>query len=255
MTYVIAFGDSLSSQDTLVPHGQANWYTQLPTGPFPHTPLHNRAEGGAVTGPDNVYTWNGVEKHAPGIVQQVDAYIGSSYYMGAATHVIWPGTNDLVIACMLDPFQIIDPANPWAPINISVTPVVSDYRHVHFSVRGESVEDYVAAVVRDYTTVHLESAITALKAAGVPGRNIVVVGPWQLQKAPLVVQHTLAPAKIALAALGTELLRSAVKDVARNHGVNLAHVDGITPTFVDPIHLDEGTHLHVRNAIVAAGKP
>lgn len=240
MARIVAFGDSLTANETYLDVPDQSWIQQMARGLLPHGILDNFAEGGSVSGQGDhyVYQMNGVTLQTMGLLGQIQEYLSASYR--GDVHVIWSGINDLVIGAQLDPFTTA------AGVKVTATSLVTEFRETFIGEQLHTDDEYLRYVVSNYLAVNIDAAIGALREAGI--QKIIVIGFYPLQVTGVGQRASVRKRALTATLLGNDALRS----VCQSRNVVFVDLEDMDPTFIDEIHLDHKAQTEVLKRIYMA---
>ena len=232
MIRVAAFGDSLTDPNTYVDLPDRTWLQQMESSLFPVEVAANKASGGAVSGKagDWVYSMDGAVLETPGMLGQVDEFIAED--IEADVHVIWVGTNDLVIASQLDPFTTV------GGMRVEASQRVQDDR----AALRLGKRAYADFIVDNYTVPNIREAVAKLSPRG----EVVVIGPFCMEKT-IVANQSSRTRSICLYA--RRRLNNVLKNSPLPYYVDLSNIDVAA---VDEVHLGQESQRQVMQKVYSA---
>lgn len=238
---IAAFGDSLTASETYQGVTDLSWLDHIQEGPFYHTLHGNYAIGGSVSGQADhyVYEINGETLEAIGLLGQIRQYLEAGQL--ADTHVIFSGTNDLLIASRMDPF-VSRSGN-----SVVATSLVEEFRSFYLGEAGRSGAEYTKYIVDNYLVANIGMAIDLLRSAGAV--NIVLVGYMDFSNTPVANSNA---GRQARAKLAVDLANQAIRDLAAEKGVLLAELLDLQVGTIDEIHTNNETNLEISRRIRSA---
>lgn len=230
------FGDSLSADETYLAGPDQSWVQQIQQGPFASVLGHNHTRGGALSGKATHwgYKMDGIVLESKGVLGQIDA----ATIEAGSTNVVWVGTNDLILACHLDPFTTV------GGMTVTATSAVTEFRDGYLATH--SPLQYAHWIIDNYLMDNLGAAVIKIRSRGC---EVVLVNYFRLQDTRVAASN--APLVRAAVDYANAALRTLCKDL----GVYMADVSGITVTTVDEVHLDHAAQKQVLAGIRAAAVP
>lgn len=253
---VVVFGDSLSDPQTYSSPSNTSWVERLQT--VYGISSINYAKGGAGSGAanDNFYTVNSSTLFTKGALGQVSDYLNSSASSNcnsaARGHVIWVGTNDMIIGAQLDPFSAT--LAPGVTGTVGVTALIQNFRNAFLPTHTN--QEYYEAVINSYTVPNIGSAIDSLQGCG--AKTIMVTGLFDLGHGNIDIPDPATVAEKQLATHATKCLNRGLKNLVSSKNIQYpstsviyTDISSIVPVPFDEIHLDTTSQTEVLNKMLA----